>query len=55
MTQLATVYNRAILGNWDVDLTRVMFRGRLPAEPTPYETEVLSWLGRTITPQASEQ
>ena len=33
--------------SWQVKLTRVMLPGALPESPTPYEVEVLTWLGRT--------
>ncbi|MGC6486242.1 MAG: archaeosortase/exosortase family protein [Planctomycetota bacterium] len=51
-TQLATVYARALRGDWDVALTRVMLPGPLPEEPTDYETEVLSWLGQQTARRA---
>lgn len=47
-TQLSVMYERLFRGNWDVQLTRVILPGRLPAEPTPYEAEVLTWIGRTV-------
>lgn len=45
-TQLATVFARALRGDWDVALTRVMLPGALPETPTDYELEVLTWLGQ---------
>jgi len=47
-TQLLVMYQRLFRGDWDVRLTRVVLPGKLPAEPTAYEAEVLTWLGRTI-------
>ncbi|MGK0153176.1 MAG: hypothetical protein ACI9SE_000120, partial [Neolewinella sp.] len=35
---------RVLGGSWDVRLTRVMFAGTLPAAPSDYEIEVLTWL-----------
>ena len=45
-TQFAAMCQRILGGSWEVRLTRVMFAGGLPATPTDYEVEVLSWLAR---------
>ena len=47
-TQLEAIYRRAVEGNWDVSLTRVVLPGSLPEQPTDYESEILAWLGQTI-------
>lgn len=49
-TQLEVVRQRALGGNWDVQLTRVVFPGPMPPAPTAYEQEVLTWLGREAPP-----
>ena len=49
-TQLEVVRQRALGGNWDVQLTRVVFPGPMPSAPTAYEREVLTWLGREAPP-----
>lgn len=49
-TQLYAVYSRALRDEWDVRLTRVVLAGPLPAQPTAYEQEILTWLGRTTEP-----
>ena len=46
-TQAYAVYSRAVRGEWDVRLTRVVLPGPLPDQPSAYEQEVLTWLGRT--------
>lgn len=51
-TQVATALARTLRGDWEVALTRVMFKGSLPEAPTGYEQEVLSWLGQQIGGQA---
>lgn len=44
-TQFAVFRQRLLGGSWEVRLTRVVLPGPLPAAVTPYETEVLTWLG----------
>lgn len=43
-TQFEAMRQRILGGSWDVRLTRVMFAGNLPAAPSDYEIEVLTWL-----------
>lgn len=45
-TQFEVFRQRLIGGTWEVRLSRVMFPGRLPAQPSAKEGEVLAWLGR---------
>lgn len=46
-TQFEVLRQRMSGESWQVKLTRVMLPGALPESPTPYEVEVLTWLGRT--------
>ena len=45
-TQFEVFRQRLFGGTWEVRLSRVMFPGRLPAQPTAKEVAVLAWLGR---------
>jgi len=47
-TQAATLMARALRGEWDVQLTRVMFPGPLPDAVSDYESEILSWITDTV-------
>lgn len=48
-TQLEAIYRRAVEGNWEVRLTRVVMPGPLPSQPSAYASEVLAWLDETVT------
>ena len=47
-TQLEAIYRRAVEGDWEVALTRVVLPGPLPERPTAYEVDLLTWLGDAV-------
>ncbi|MFT4515232.1 MAG: exosortase/archaeosortase family protein [Planctomycetota bacterium] len=48
-TQFEVLWKRVFGASWQVKLTRVMMPGAMPESPTGYESEVLTWLGRTTS------
>tara|TARA_R110002072_G_scaffold25443_2_gene84991 strand:- start:58524 stop:60005 length:1482 start_codon:yes stop_codon:yes gene_type:complete len=48
-TQFEVLWKRAFGASWQVKLTRVMLPGAAPTSPTQYESEVLTWIGRTTS------
>lgn len=44
-TQFEVLWRRVMGGSWEVRLSRLVFPGPMPAQPTPGESAVLTWLG----------